>query len=120
MSLIRAKAKEISDQVYATAVAADRAKFIDPVLLIDIIAEILLEAIKLYQSCNKTPQQAVEATHSAASGSLAGWWTRRRLWGTVKAASLPFSVSGSDVYDAILNAGKGVTFNDMVAIYKGD
>ena len=91
---------------------------IDPLALIALIAAILEQAIGLYKSCHKTPEQAAADANALNMGAL-NWFKRRKLWVLVKRANLPVE-DPAEVYEEILNVGELIGVVEMSALYRGD
>lgn len=92
----------------------------DPTTVITAVVLIIGEVIKLYKSCNQTPDVAAQSMRDLSYGGLAGWLQRRKLWRIIQQQPLPPNISAENVYYATLRAGKFITVPEVAALYRGD
>lgn len=82
---------------------------------IEKIGAIVLEIVALFQSCKKTPEEAVQVAHNPGVGD------KRRMRRVVRKELGLFKYlrEGGEYYDAVLKTGYDLTLDDMVEAYRG-
>ena len=89
---------------------------VDPSTIMAIIS-VIVQVVKLYQECKKSPAQAKD--HLSGINGLRGWWSRRKLWNLAKqeVQRTNSSASAEDVYNGLLRHAQKVTISDMTQLY---
>jgi hypothetical protein len=86
---------------------------IDPATIMAIIS-VIIQVVKMYRECKKSPAQAKESMSSP--GFLNRWKLKRLAKSAV--ADQGASVSADDVYNGVLRHGGRVTISDVTQLYQ--
>jgi hypothetical protein len=110
MSIIKAKAEAVAENLSPRIDGKPSEVFLDPVT-IGVIVQVITGVIRLYQECQKAP------TEAAFHMKNPGWLTRRKLWRLVK-EHVPADQDRESVYDEVIKSGRMVTPEEVDEMYR--
>lgn len=106
MSLLEDKANKI----VAEAKGENPVVFVDPITILTVIS-VIVQIVKLYQSCKKTPEEVKKSMESP------NWIERWRLKRIVR-KSIKSNEDVNGIVNGILKQGKDITVEEIVQLQK--